>query len=527
MKDEFEDVFIHPSSFILHPSQNPARICAVIAEQTIESARARLRQAAAQADIAELRLDYLIDFDLTDPGSLRPLLEEKTIPVIITFRAPEEGGKRRADNLSRLKLLVEGARDLADYCDIEAAHYEEAARLRPDPARLIVSYHNLDQTPDDLDTIYERIFSLPAAVRKIATRANSVTDTLKIFRLIERAESEQRNLIAIAMDGPGLITRLIGPSRGSFLTYGSLGGGSQTAHGQPTCEELRNLFRLDSLTRETAITAIIGRPVAHSASPAMHNAAFGALGLDFVYLPIEVGDAKSFVTRFVRPESREIDWPMRGLSVTIPHKEAIRGLLDEIDPTARKVGAVNTVVVSGDRLFGYNTDARGAVEPLEDLCALGRESCAVIGAGGAARAVVYGLIECGARVTVFAREQRKALSMADSFGVKVERLDRLKDSDASIIINTTPVGMRGHGEGESAVPADLLSKFAVAYDLVYNPVETRFLKDAKAAGCRTIGGIEMLVGQAALQFELWTERKPPIDLMKSAALAWLAGQADA
>jgi 3-dehydroquinate dehydratase/shikimate dehydrogenase len=503
-------------------SEARARVCAVIAEESIEAARAAIKRAAEVADMVELRLDYLRDFDFSRTENLKLLLEDKPLPAIITCRAVDEGGCQHVETSARLRLLVEGARQVADYCDVEAAYYDQAMQLSPDPSRLIVSYHNFAETPADLHAVYRRLCSLPAAIHKIATRARSVSDALSLFRLLECARAERRRLVALAMGEPGFITRVLGPAWGSFLTYGSVASGRESAPGQASCEELKRSYRIQELSRNTAVTGIIGQPVSQSASPAMHNAAFSALGLDFVYLPIEVSDLVEFFERFIRSESREMDWRLRGLSVTIPHKTAVMRLLDEIDPVARSAGAVNTVLVEGDRLVGYNTDVQGAIAPLERICALSGTSCAVIGAGGAARAVVYGLVERGARVTIFARDPAKACALGDNFGAAVLPLGALESSNAQVVINATPVGMRWHSEGHSPIPREALRGRHVAYDLVYNPIDTRFLKDARAQGCKTISGIEMLIAQAALQFELWTGKKPPLALMREAALRKLA-----
>jgi 3-dehydroquinate dehydratase/shikimate dehydrogenase len=481
-----------------------------------------MMRAADVADLIELRLDYLQDFDFSNPASLWPLLKDKPLPVIITCRAISEGGVQRVDDETRLRLLVEGARRMADYCDIEAAYYTIAARLSPDLTRLIISHHNFTETPSDLNSVYDRITALPAAVHKIVTRANAIKDSLAVFRLLDRARDEGRNIIALAMREPGLMTRIMGPSRGCFLTYASLERGKESAAGQPICKELRDIYRIQDITRDTLITGIIGKPVAHSASPFMHNHAFKALGLDFVYLPFEVDNVDEFFTRFVLPGTREIEWQLRGFSVTIPYKTGVIPFLDEIDATASKVGAVNTIVIGDGRIKGYNTDVEGAIKPLENILPLDGVSCGVIGAGGAARAVVYGLICKGARVKIFAREVNKARALAESFGVSVAPLESLESSDVQIVINTTPVGMHGHSERLSPVPRSALRGRRVAYDLVYNPLETQFLRDARAEGCHIISGIEMLVEQAALQFALWTNRQAPHDLMLRAALEKLS-----
>ena len=506
-----------PWSIAIGMSQNVTRLCAVITEETVDAARAAIRQAAPVADLVEIRLDYLRDFDFAGHDHLRALLQDRPLPVIITCRSTSEGGKQFVEDGTRLNLLVEGARYLADYCDIEAPHYEEAAKFSPDLSRLVVSYHNFEETPTDLNEIYDRVSALPAAVHKIVTRANNVTDSLAVLKLLDRARTERRDLIALAMGGPGVSTRVLGPSYGSFLTYGSLGHGKESAPGQLGCGELTDTYRVPRISRKSAITGIVGSPVAQSASPAMHNRAFAALDLDFVYLPFEVEDIAVFLRRFIRPATRELDWDFRGLSITIPHKSAVIPLLDEVEATARRVGAVNTVIVRDGLLIGYNTDVQGSMEPLQKVCTLAGESCGVIGAGGAARAVIHGLVERGARVSVFARDPEARRALTEAFDVSVSPIDSLAVSDVSVVINTTPVGMLGHSEGSSPVPRAWLRDRRIAYDLVYNPLETRFLADALAEGCQTISGLDMLVAQAALQFELWTGRQAPIDVMRQAA----------
>jgi len=493
------------------------QVCAVITEETVKAARAAMKRPPGIADLIELRLDYLRDFDFSNPNSLRVLLEEKPLPVIITCRVISEGGAQHVDEQIRIRLLVEGAKQLADYCDIEAASYAEAAKLSPDAARLIVSYHNFDETPASLDAVYDRVTSLPAALHKIVTQARTIADSLGIFKLLQRARDEGKPLIAMSMGQPGIITRVLGPSRGSFLTYGSLGRGKESAAGQMTCEELINRYRIRQLSSATVITGIIGSPVGHSASPAMHNRAFGELNLDFVYLPLEVEDIEEFITRMVRPATREMDWNLRGFSVTIPHKTSIIPLLDDLDQTARAVGAVNTVVIRDGRLIGYNTDAQAFLEPLAGIHTLAGAKCAVIGAGGAARAVIHGLLQSGAKVSLFARSVERGRRIAESFGIDASPIESLSSSDAAVIINTTPAGMRGHSEGTSPVPRAALRGRQIAYDLVYNPAETRFLADARGEGCQTIGGLEMLAAQAALQFALWTGRAAPLDAMREEA----------
>jgi 3-dehydroquinate dehydratase / shikimate dehydrogenase len=513
---------VGPNSTMSLTPLKTGKICAVIAEHTVDAVRAALHRAPpCGADLIELRLDYLRDFDFSNPTALDSLLENKPLPAIITCRAIEEGGDQQIDDQIRMRLLVEGARRLADYCDIEASHYPKAAALSPDPARIIVSYHDFVGTPPDLDAIYETLCGLPAAVCKIVTMAGSVEDTLPIFRLIERAKRDGKNIIALVMGQAGVITRIVGPALGAWLTYGALPGSSGSAPGQLGCEQLARSFRLNGLTEKTTIAGVLGRPVGHSVSPDMHNAAMAALGMDSVYLPIEAASVETFFERFVNPRTREVHWPLLGFSVTIPHKVAVMPLLDTVDEAATAVGAVNTVTMKDGRLWGYNTDVHGVMEPLEKVCDLGTETAGVIGAGGAARAVLYGLKRRGTSTTLFARDALKAQAVAKAFGVPVQAIEDLASSNVTVVINTTPVGMRGHSEGSSPVSIEALQGRHIAYDLVYNPLETRFLRDAKEAGCVTISGIDMLVAQAALQFQLWTGKRAPVEVMRDAALSKL------
>jgi len=497
-------------------------ICGVITEQTTEGASRALRDAAAKADIAELRLDYLRDFDFQNLDALKDLLHDKPLPVIITCRDIEEGGHQFVETTVRLRLLVEGAREYSDFCDIEAAHYAAAASLSPDLSKLIVSHHDFGRTPADLERVYERVTAMPAAAHKIVTHANDVSDCLPILKLLKRAENERRRLIALAMGSRGLLTRVLACSRGSFLTYGALEANRESAPGQPTCDELSSLYRVRHLSKETKIAGVIGNPIGHSASPAMHNHAFTLLGLNFVYLPFEVPDLRSFF-EFVRRATNEFALKFVGFSVTIPHKTSILSLLDEVDPVAGAVGAANTVVIDSGKLIGYNTDVDGVIQPLEHLISLKDKHCAVLGAGGAARAVVYGLVQSRARVTVFARDVSKAQPLA-TMGADVMSLDTFAKSDAQIVINATSLGMRGHKENSSPVPRQALAGRLFAYDLVYNPLQTRFLTDARLEGCQILGGVEMLVSQAARQFEIWTGTPAPSEVMREAALVNLRDQ---
>ncbi len=479
-------------------------------------------RAAKSADLIELRLDCL-DQSL-GTGALRDikaLFPDIPVPVIVTYRPSEQGGHR--DLSAKLRLLFWlFNRPAADFFDVEfdiatAPSVFDSEKLF-DWSRVISSYHNFREVPADLSVIYERMSNTRAQIMKFAVQANDVVDCLPVFKLLDRGILDGKMMIAIAMGAPGLLTRVLGPSRGAFLTYASPDEGKATAPGQVSASDLRELYRIDKITRQTQVTGLIGQPVSHSISPHLQNAAFLAAGCDAVYLPLEVRDLESFIARIVHPKSREVDLNIRGLSVTAPHKTAVLDYLDWIDQTAQKIGAVNTVVVEGDELRGYNTDAAGFIRPLLNLCgALKQTRCAVLGTGGAARAALWSLLEHEADVTVYGRDVEKAKNLAGEFGSSWNNLDGASFGSFSVVINATPLGTVGPLVAETPAVASQLSGASFVYDLVYNPISTRFMAEAESVGCKTLGGLEMLVTQAEEQFKLWTGGTAPEGVMREAA----------
>jgi 3-dehydroquinate dehydratase/shikimate dehydrogenase len=496
-------------------------ICTPITETRPEAFLAAIAEAALSADVIELRMDYL---DSEGCSAVLSRLLELAVGkrLLLTFRPREQGGRRdlslrdRQDFWRNLPQTIASAITFADFeFDLVESF---ANQLPPIPwEKVICSWHDFEGTPDDLIARYDRMASMPAAIVKIATMANRISDSLRIFELIGYAQGK-KPVIALAMSLPGVATRVLSLSHGALLTFGSLKRGAESAAGQPTVAELRDLYRVKQLTRDSEIFGIIGHPVGHSRSPLMHNAALAALNRNGVYLPFEVDDVASFVCGFLHPKTKKINWNLRGLSVTIPHKLAIMPFLEWVDPTAKTIGAVNTVVVKGDELHGYNTDVIGAMKPLENLVDVRGARVGVIGAGGSARAVCYGLRERGADVIIYARDVRKAQPLADEFKTKVAPLDSF-NGQADVVINCTPIGMHGHSEGQSPLKAESLRGVKLVYDLIYTPEETALLRDARQMGCPTLGGLAMLVGQAVEQFRLWTGLEAPADVMWQAVSA--------
>ncbi|GAC1395781.1 MAG: hypothetical protein NVSMB56_10070 [Pyrinomonadaceae bacterium] len=392
--------------------------------------------------------------------------------------------------------------------------------------RVICSHHDFAGVPQNLDVIFDEMKRTPARILKLAVRAVDVTDCLYVFRLLEQSardlKSHGRGLIALAMSESGLMTRVLSPSHGAFLTYAAADSLHRTAPGQLTAREMREIYRVQNISRETQIFGLVGSPVAHSISPQMHNAALCAKQIDGVYLPFEVRDADDFFKRMVHPRTREIAWNLRGLSVTAPHKQAALKYLDVVDEAAREIGAVNTIIVKDNELHGYNTDAAAALVPLREFQdADGRLKnlrVAILGAGGATRAVLWGLRKRGASVCVFARDEKRGQHLAEDFNADFAMLDENSCFEHfDVVINATPLGTRGKQQDETPVVASQLAGAPLVYDLIYNPTQTKFMREGRVAGCRVVGGLPMLVAQAAAQFELWTKTDAPVELMNEAA----------
>jgi 3-dehydroquinate dehydratase/shikimate dehydrogenase len=343
-----------------------------------------------------------------------------------------------------------------------------------------------------------------------------MTDCIPVLRLLERARREGLEMIAIAMGAAGILTRVLAPSRGAFLTYASLDEGLATAPGQISATELRDLYRIHEINHQTDIMGLVGQPVTHSVSPQIHNTAFAASGINAVYLPFDVSKLDDFMRRMVHPRTRELELRLRGLSVTAPHKREIMRCLDWIEPCAHEIGAVNTVVIRDAGLYGYNTDAKAALAPLLEMIDLNGAGVALIGAGGAARALLWSLREAGARVTVFARDIERARDTARQFGASCATLEGAGFGEFEVVVNATPLGTRGVSEDQTPASAWQLRGARIAYDLIYTPRETRFMREALTAGCHTIGGLQMLVAQAAGQFQLWTGTDAPTEAMQAA-----------
>jgi 3-dehydroquinate dehydratase/shikimate dehydrogenase len=456
----------------------------------------------------ELRLDAM------EAPDLPRLLARPPCPLILTCRPKREGGLYDGPEQPRLELLRQAARLGAQYIDIEHDAFQALGPVAP--SKRIVSYHNFKQTPPDLDAVHATLVRLGADVVKFAVTANHILDTVPVLRLLRDARTPT---IALSMGPRGLLTRILAPKFGSFLTYASFdSGGPEAGPGQLSLSEMLDLYRVHRIGRATRVFGVIADPVAHSLSPRIHNAAFDDAGIDAVYLPLWVeGDPAAFVRAF-----REFGFD--GYSVTIPHKQKVMEAMDEISPLARRIGTINTVVRRPDgSLFGTNTDISAGIASIEAVVGKGwlrGKRALLLGAGGLGRAMAFALADAGAILTLTDLDPARAESLADEVGAVAVR-SAFRVPRSALLLNCSPVGM--HPDvAASPVPAEMLRKDMVVYDAVYNPAETKLLRDARAAGCRTVAGIDHFVRQAVEQFELWTGQSAPVKTMRRVVVEALA-----
>jgi len=499
---------------------NSGKVCVSVIGDTAEELFARLREAEQLADVVELRLDKL------DAENIRIAFENlnSTKQLLLTMRPKDEGGLSPKGLNERTAFWMEYAlHRLIDHSKIWIDHEHDMIPQRDfmfwvDQCFVIRSKHYPEGKFANLDKAYETVVS-KKEVGKIAVHIDDVTASIGIWKLLERANREERRLIPIAMGEAGKWTRILGNAYGAFMTYAALDTESGTAPGQITGREMIDVYRVRELTAETAVYGVIAGKTDYSLSPFMHNAAFKAAGNNSVFVPLQTNDLEGFLNRMVRPETREINVNFAGFSVTNPHKVAVMDLLDEVDEKASAIGAVNTIKIEGGRLIGYNTDADGFISSLKAVAGeLSGARVALFGAGGAARACIYALRKEGAEVTVFARNETTGPALAEEFGGKYEAAagDRRMADEFDIVVNATPLGTLGPRSKFTPLTASRLEGLRTVYDLVYNPAETRLMNEAKQAGVPAVNGLGMLIEQGARQFEIWTGTSAPKDAMQQA-----------
>jgi 3-dehydroquinate dehydratase / shikimate dehydrogenase len=471
------------------------RLCVTVTAPTMAELR-RLRDASTDADLVELRLDSVHDPDVAGA------LADRRRPVIVTCRPTWEGGLFSGSEEERHRLLADALSSGAEYVDLEASAGFDRLIASTGGQRIVLSAHDFHGIPRDLDARIRAMRATGAEVVKVAVQTGRLGDCVTLRDVASRV-GDREGLVLIGMGDHGIVTRVL-PSRfRSMWTY----AGPLAGIGQLSSAALLNEFRFRDLGPSTAVYGVVGSPVSHSVSPAMHNAAFRAAGVDAVYLPLPAADTDDFVT-FARA------FGMSGASVTIPYKVALARCVHEISSLAARIGAINTIRVDGGRWLGDNSDVRGFLDPLREQLPFTGLRASLLGAGGAARGVAIALASSGAAVSVHARNPRRAADVAALVSGSVGAWPPQRGT-WDVLVNCTPVGMYPNVD-HTPLAADRLAP-GLVYDLVYNPPVTRLLREAGGAGCRTLGGLEMLVGQAGQQFEWWTGVRPPAGVMREAA----------
>ncbi len=455
----------------------------------------------------ELRLDYLSKPAMALPRIKRLMESHHGTFVIATCRRVASGGKFRGSIASQLDILGKAA---AAGCQLVDVELQTAAKCKPEQlqklrsrAALILSFHDFRATKKLPETL-EKMRAYPADFYKVVSTATTLTDNVTMIKFLTQ-EGDRDSVVGMCMGEQGIISRVLGVRAGSVFTFASAVAGEETAPGQVTAQELRNVYRIEQVDVATRVYGVVGDPIAHSLSPAIMNAAFRRENVNAVYVALHAKTLKDLLTCV-----REI--PIHGISVTMPYKEAILPHLDNTDAHTTKIGACNTVVRAQDgKLYGFNTDAAGIVRPLERrLNTLEGARILVIGAGGAARAAVFGLKERGSEVYILNRTAAPARKLAHQAHARIVKRPDLKKLAFDVIINATPVGM-GNTRESPLQEQEINARYV--FDMIYDPAETRFLKLAKERGAQVIPGIEMFVHQAARQFEIWTGKPAPWDEM--------------
>jgi len=475
-------------------------LCVTVTALTTRELRIR-RDEIADADLIELRLDSVADPDVAGA------LAGRRRPVVVTCRPRWEGGAFDGSEEERRRLLTEALALGAECVDVEWRARSDELMSLTRGQRIVLSMHDYDGVPRDLADQVRAMGATGADVVKVAVRPRCLRDCLSLLE-IGRARSQHADLVLIGMSEYGLVTRVLPARFGSVWTYAGL----QSDVGQLTPSSLIEEFRFRDVSDATKVYGLVGQPVAHSVSPAMHNAAFRDARLDAVYLPLPAVDPDDFIT-FAR--ALGID----GVSVTTPFKVPLFKRIGDASAAARRIGAVNTIRMTNGHWTTDNTDASGFLQSLNDRFPLAGTRASVLGAGGAARAIAIALAAGGAVVSIHARNPNGAEEVAGFVSGRALPWPPAPGT-WDLLVNCTPIGMHPHVE-ETPIGAERLTGRAV-YDLVYNPPTTRLLREATAAGLETFGGLEMLIEQARQQFHLWTGVWPSAAVMREAALKRLS-----
>ncbi len=459
------------------------------------------------AQLVELRLDYV-----NSRLNMQRLLKDRPCPVIITCRREEDGGKFSGTEEERLVMLREAISLEVDYVDLEDDIADKIPRFGK--TKRIISYHNFRHTPDNLKAIYDRLAALDADVVKITTMAQRPSDNLRMLELVSH---NNLPIVGMCMGDIGTPSRILLARCGAPFTYATFHHERALAPGQLSYDQMMEVYRYESITHATEVFGVIADPVAHSLGPQIHNAAFADQKIDAVYIPFRV--PSDSLGQFLGDVPR---MEIRGLSVTIPHKESVARYVTKVDAAVKGIKAANTLIFRDGEVLGYNTDCKAAMDTLEH--ALGDEGALpsrlhgkrvlVLGAGGVSRAIMYGLQKKEAKVIVASRSRDRAERLAGEFGGKAIDWNARHSANIDVLVNGTPIGMHPNVD-DTPFNRSYLKPSMLVFDTVYNPESTLLIKEARLHGCQTATGVEMFIRQAGLQFMLFTGREAPMKTMRS------------
>jgi 3-dehydroquinate dehydratase / shikimate dehydrogenase len=486
------------------PRLRLGKLCVAIQGSSPAELMDRAEAASKDFKFLELRLD-----SLTKPPNALPyikqfLSEHKDVTVIATCRRKAHGGSFDGPLAAELEILSKAAQYGCQIIDLEVESAEEAksaqvSKLRSAGAALLISFHDFTRTKG-LEQAADRIQAFKPDFVKVVSTARTLADNLAVLRLI-KDRSLASQIVGIAMGEEGLVSRVLGPRAGAAFTFASWSAETETAPGQVTAEALRDLYRLEYLDPATRIFGVAGNPICHSLSPLLQNAAFRRESVNAILLPLKVKSVQDLLTL-------ASELPLAGCAVTMPLKTEILPHLANMDPLTSRIGACNTLRMGADgKIYGFNTDVAGIVRPLQRRLRLKGARVAILGAGGAARAAVFGLVEEGAEVFVVNRTHEHAVTLARQAKAKSLKHELLAKQRFDVIINATPCGMAGTKQAAPIADDELNAN--LVFDMVYNPLETPLLKLAKSRGIPVVTGLEMFVQQGARQFEIWTGKPAP------------------
>ncbi len=477
-------------------------------QELVDRAEGALADAIQEAKFLEFRLDSVAKPALALPKIKEFLARRRDVTAIGTCRRKQHGGLFVGSLVAELEMLQKLAEAGCQLVDLEVESAEEAkagqlakfrAGLREFGCALVVSFHDFTRTKG-LEQAAARIEAFEPDYVKVVSTARTLSDNLAVLKLIED-HSQAAHVVGIAMGEEGLLSRVLGPRAGGAFTFASSESGAETAPGQISARALRDLYRIEQLDQATRIFGVAGNPIGHSLSPLMHNTAFKRENVNAIMLPLKVKALNDLLTVV-----REL--PLGGVAVTMPLKQEVLPELANMDPLTAKIGACNTLRTGADgKLYGFNTDVAGVVRPLEKRLRLKGARVAVLGAGGAARAAVFALVDQGAEVYVVNRTHETAVTLARQAKAKSLKHEVFAKQKFDVLVNATPCGMVG---GKEAMPiGEKELNASLVFDMVYNPLETPLLKLAKSRGVAVISGLEMFVTQGARQFEIWTGKPAP------------------